>query len=51
MHQYNDTVEPEGESPACSTLEVTTVPVFPGALAAVAAVGIGGYVAFGRRRA
>lgn len=41
MHQYNETVPAEGESPACETIEATTVPVFPHVWAGVGATLLG----------
>lgn len=51
-HQYNSTVAAEGESPACSTFEAASVPVFPSPVVGLATGGaaVAGYVALRRRR-
>ncbi|MBW3581554.1 MAG: fibronectin type III domain-containing protein [Euryarchaeota archaeon] len=51
MHQYDENVTAEGESPMCGTIEVTTVPFFPSAMTAVLVSGIAvvGYVAMRRK--
>jgi len=52
QHQYDESVEPEGESQGCKTLTLTAIPFFPSVWAIGAAVAGGtiGLAAMSRRR-